>query len=75
MVRGVCIPHNPCFWQSVPNGGLLRLHVPFLGVLISGKKVLVFFGDAWPARHVPKTGILIFGKQGWAISGVQSIAV
>ena len=45
------------------------MHVPFWGVLISGKKVFVFSGGANEARHVPKTGICVFRKQGCAISG------
>ena len=44
MVRGACAPINPRFRRSVPNGGFARFHVPKTGVLISGKKVLVFWG-------------------------------
>jgi hypothetical protein len=76
MVRGLCAPLNPRFRRSVPNGGFRGLHVPFLGVLISGKNVFVFWGLSsvqWARWHVPFLGVLISGKNVFVFWGLSSV--
>ena len=65
MVRGAVHQPNPWFWRSVPNGGFARLHVPKTGILISGKKVFVFWGLSsvqWGAVACPQNGETHFPK-------------
>jgi hypothetical protein len=69
MVRGACAPINPRFRWSVPNGGFARFHVPKTGILISRKKVFVFFGGCMARWYVPKTGILISRKKVFVFFG------
>jgi hypothetical protein len=72
MVRGHAPILNTVCGGQCQKGGFPEVHVPFLGFLVFGKKVLAFWGlssVAFQAAACPFLGVSCFRKKGFGVFG------